>query len=61
MARKVQVASANRHVIELVPLFSGGGHHHIPIIDAENRLVGIITQKDLLSALYSAVKPELHA
>lgn len=58
MTRKVQVASANRHVIELVPLFSGGGHHHIPIIDAENRLVGIITQKDLLSALYRAVKPQ---
>ena len=61
MTRKVQVASANRHVIELVPLFSGGGHHHIPIIDAENRLVGIITQKDLLGALYKAVKPLPHA
>jgi CBS domain-containing membrane protein len=58
MTRKVQVASAHRHVIELVPLFSNGGHHHIPIIDAENRLVGIITQTDLLRALYRAVKPD---
>ncbi len=57
MTRKVQVASAHRHVIELVPIFSGGGHHHIPIIDAENRLVGIITQTDLLRALYRAVQP----
>ncbi|MBK6592850.1 MAG: HPP family protein [Burkholderiales bacterium] len=58
MTRKVQVASADRHIIELVPLFSNGGHHHIPIIDAENRLVGIITQTDLLRALYRAVKPD---
>ncbi|MEI8159322.1 MAG: HPP family protein [Burkholderiales bacterium] len=59
MTRKVQVASAHRHVIELVPIFSGGGHHHIPIIDAENRLVGIITQTDLLRALYRAVQPNI--
>ena len=59
MTRKVQVASARRHVIELVPIFSGGGHHHIPIIDAENRLVGIITQTDLLRALYRAVQPNI--
>ena len=56
MARQVRVASSDRHVIELVPLFSEGGHHHIPIIDAERRLVGIITQSDLVRALYSAVR-----
>lgn len=57
MTRQVRVASANRHVIELVPLFSEGGHHHIPIIDTEQRLAGIITQTDLVRALYRAVKP----
>lgn len=57
MTRQVRVASANRHVIELVPLFSEGGHHHIPIIDAEQRLAGIITQTDLVRALYRAVQP----
>ena len=56
MARQVRVASSDRHVIELVPLFSEGGHHHIPIIDAERRLVGIITQSDLVRALYRAVR-----
>jgi CBS domain-containing membrane protein len=58
MTRKVQVASAQRHVIELVPLFSNGGHHHIPIIDAENRLVAITAQTDLLRASYSAATPQ---
>ncbi len=58
MTRSVRVMSAGRHVIELVPLFSEDGHHHIPIIDDEQRLVGIITQTDLVRALYRAVKPE---
>jgi CBS domain-containing membrane protein len=57
MTRKVQVASAERFLIELVPLFSEKGHHHIPIIDGEQRLVGIITQSDLVRALYQAVQP----
>jgi CBS domain-containing membrane protein len=57
MTRKVQVASAERFLLELVPLFSEKGHHHIPIIDGEQRLVGIITQSDLVRALYRAVQP----
>ncbi len=58
MTRKVQVASADRFLIELAPLFSEKkGHHHIPIIDGEQRLVGIITQSDLVRALYRAVQP----
>ena len=57
MTRSVRVMSAQRHMIELVPLFSEDGHHHIPIIDDDRRLVGIITQTDLVRALYRAVKP----
>ena len=57
MTRQVRVASADRYLIELVPLFSEGGHHHIPIIDADKRLVGIITQSDLVGALYRTVQP----
>jgi CBS domain-containing membrane protein len=53
----VRVASAERPVVDLVPLFSEGGHHHIPIIDGERRLVGMITQSDFVRALYRAVGP----
>ncbi|ACB33741.1 CBS domain containing membrane protein [Leptothrix cholodnii SP-6] len=51
MSRQVRVASAERPLNELVPLFSSTGHHHIPIIGERNRLVGIITQTDLVAAL----------
>lgn len=55
MTRDVRVISAERPASMLVPLFSEGGHHHIPVIDAERRLVGIITQTDLVRALHRAV------
>ena len=56
MTRKVRVAGQHGPVIDLVPLFSEGGHHHIPIIDDEKHLVGIVTQSDLVSALYRVVR-----
>ncbi|WP_345541408.1 HPP family protein [Variovorax defluvii] len=58
MTRQVRVASEDRPLVELVPLFSEGGHHHIPIIDDERRLAGMITQSDFVRALYRAVGPE---
>ena len=57
MTRRVQVANLTKHAIELVPLFTKAGHRHIPVIDHENRLVGIITPSDLMRALYRAVSP----
>jgi CBS domain-containing membrane protein len=57
MSRRVRVAGQDRHIVDLVPLFSEHGHHHIPIVDKENRLVGIITQSDLVRALFHAVEP----
>lgn len=52
MTRQVRVVSQDRHAIELMPLFTESGHHHIPVIDDERRLVGIITQSDFVRALY---------
>jgi CBS domain-containing membrane protein len=57
MTRRVRVASADARLIELLPLFSEGGHHHLPIIDGEQRLVGIITQSDVVRALHRMVGP----
>jgi CBS domain-containing membrane protein len=51
MTRRVRVASVDRHLAELIPLFGSTGHHHIPIVDATGRLVGIVTQSDVVAAL----------
>lgn len=58
MTRRVRVASVQLQVIELLPIFSEGGHHHIPIIDDDKALVGIITESDLVRALHRAVRPD---
>ena len=57
MTRRVRVASAHSYLAELLPLFSQTGHHHLPVIDSENRLIGILTQSDVVSALVKAVRP----
>jgi CBS domain-containing membrane protein len=51
MTRQVRVASLHRYLAELIPLFSSTGHHHIPIIDGDDKLVGIVTQSDVVAAL----------
>lgn len=51
MSRQVRVASADRPIADLIALFSHEGHHHLPIIGERNRLVGIITQTDVIAAL----------
>jgi CBS domain-containing membrane protein len=53
MARQVRVVSADRPIGDLLPLFSTTGHHHVPVIDGERRLVGMITQSDVVRALAS--------
>jgi CBS domain-containing membrane protein len=57
MTRKVRVVGMQRHLVDLVPLFSTTGHHQIPIIGEGERLVGIITQSDLVAALGRAADP----
>lgn len=57
MTRNVRVASMHRHLVDLIPLFGSTGHHHIPIIGEGERLVGMITQSDVVAALGRAVDP----
>lgn len=57
MTRKVRVASADSHLAELIPLFGSSGHHHLPIVDAAGRLVGIVTQSDVVAALCRPTSP----
>jgi len=52
MSKRVTTARIDMHIVELVPLMSDFGLHHIPIVNAERRLVGMVTQSDLVSALY---------
>ena len=54
MSSPVRSALATMHIVELVPMLSNSGRHHVPVLDAEHRLVGVVTQTDLIAALYRA-------
>jgi CBS domain-containing membrane protein len=58
MTRQVRIVSADRFISELLPLFSQAGHHHIPVLDDERRVVGVITQSDLIRALHRTVRSD---
>ncbi len=51
MTSPVVSASTAMHIVGLIPLMSQHGVHHIPIVNEERRLVGIVTQSDLVTAL----------
>ncbi|WP_423394265.1 HPP family protein [Burkholderia sp. LMG 21824] len=52
MTRDVTCAPETTPITALVALLTHSGHHHIPVVDASHRLVGIITQTDLVTGLY---------
>ena len=58
MTQPVQTARSQQMVMELMPLFSAAGHHHLPVVDEGDRLVGIITQTDLVRVLAAKVSHE---
>ncbi len=53
MATPVTTVRADMHISELVPLLSDKGFHHIPVVDEKGRLAGMITQSDLIAAMYT--------
>jgi CBS domain-containing membrane protein len=54
MTRRVRVARPGQPLVELVELFSDGGLHHLPVVDGALRVVGMITQSDVVAALFKA-------
>jgi CBS domain-containing membrane protein len=52
MTTEVRTVTAHMPIAELVPMFAHFGHHHIPVIDRDERLVGMVTEADLISGLY---------
>lgn len=59
MTRPVRCARADQLLVDLVQLFSDGGMHHLPVTDDDGRLVGVVTQSDLVGALFrNMVQPD---
>jgi CBS domain-containing membrane protein len=48
----VRTVGETTHIVELVPLMADAGIRHVAVVDAQQRLCGIIAQSDLVAALY---------
>ncbi|MEW5757335.1 MAG: HPP family protein [Pseudomonadota bacterium] len=55
MTRRVRTARPEQPIADLVHGFSDGGLHHMPVVDEQQRVVGMITQSDLVAALFTAL------
>jgi CBS domain-containing membrane protein len=56
MKTKVVTIGPDQHILDLFPLFYEKGIHHLPVINKDKKLLGIITPKNLLLALHSDLK-----
>ena len=52
MSREVQVARPEQTIADLIPMFSDEGLHHLPVVDKLQRVIGMVTQTDLVAALF---------
>lgn len=61
MTAPVQSAAPETRLAALVPAMTEAGLRHVPIVDRDDRLVGLVTQTDLLAGLFGerATKPEM--
>lgn len=57
MTRRVRVARQDRHVLDLLAAFSEDGHHHLPVVDADDRVIGMVTLSDVVRALAQRFPP----
>lgn len=55
MSTNVAVAHPETLLSELVSALSDKGMHHFPVVDDKQRVVGMVTQSDLIAALYKRI------
>ena len=53
MTSSVSILPESTHIADLIPLMSNQGYRQIPIVNNENRLVGMVYQANLIAALYN--------
>jgi len=53
MTTPVITVREDQHILDLFPIFYEKGVHHLPVVDSEERLTGMLTPKNLLAALHA--------
>ncbi len=55
MSKPAITINENQHILELFELFYTHNIHHLPVLNSNNKLCGIVTPKDLLLAFQNSV------
>lgn len=58
MTSNVDTVRSDAHIASLAPVLSDDGRHQVPVVDDDGLLVGIISQADLIAALYRQPLPD---
>ncbi|MGZ8947713.1 MAG: CBS domain-containing protein [Methylococcaceae bacterium] len=53
MTSSVSIMPESTHIADIIPLISNQGYRQIPIVNNENRLVGMVYQANLIAAIYN--------
>ncbi|OQK15348.1 hypothetical protein AU255_17915 [Methyloprofundus sedimenti] len=53
MTSSVITVTDTTHIVDLIALMSNQGHRQIPVVNSEQRLVGMVYQSNLIAALYN--------
>lgn len=53
MSTPAKAAHADTPIAQVVPYMADGGLHHLPVVDGDGRLVGMVTQTDVMAAMYA--------
>ncbi len=51
MSREVMTAGEQQHIVDTIALFNSKRINHVPVVDADERLVGILTRSDVMRSL----------
>lgn len=57
MTREVRSVRPGQPLADLIDDFADEGVHHMPVTDDAGRVVGMITQSDVVGALFAAEPP----
>ena len=58
MSTTVRTVSQNASTLDLLGAFQLDGYHHVPVLNGEKKLVGVVTASDLLKAIQASANNE---
>jgi CBS domain-containing membrane protein len=59
MTSEVRSVPVSTPIARVVQVMAETGHHHVPVVDAEGQLAGMVTQSDVVAALFHVNQAEL--